>query len=275
MTGASTTPITINGSLTGELENGYVYASQLPRSSTGTLAVNGAGEPASQAVLYSTVTYPTSGSNVQQFPAIAVTTSGGTLSVRRNLDQVAGREYTVIFQPRNRDKPFFGANVSVAPFTETATDYTISLSNLVLTSSVGNVADQATVNTTLNVGKPSGSITISGDSDFTPVYNSIGATSQTLIYDFRSNIPAGISTIPSVQVQVKGGVVQSLLITSNTGKTYTCGTEANNRFQVLYSGGFNLSADGRTLMFTNFRAGLNLNASAVVTLNRTLTSTGQ
>ena len=134
---------------------------------------------------------------------------------------------------------------------------------------------QLTVNTTLKVGKPAGSVTISGDGDFVPVYNSIGATNETLVYDFRSNLPAGISTIPSIGVQVKAGVVQSLLVTSNTGKTYTCGTEPNNQFVALCSGGFTLSADGRTLTFTNFKAGLNLNASAGVTLNGTLVSTGQ
>ena len=274
--GASTAPITVNGSLTGEIENGYVYASQLPRSSTGTLGVTGGGEPASQGLMYSIVTYPTQGSTGQQFPSMAITTTGGTLSVRRNQDASAGNEYSVLYQPRDVNKPFYFANLGSSPYTETASDYTIALNNLTLTANATRPTQtQLSVSGTLNVGKPTGNVTLSGDTAFTPIYNSIGATNDTLIYDFRSNIPAGGSTIPSIQVNVKGGVVQSFVSTSTTGKLYSCGTQANNQFVAQCSGGFSLSADGRTLTFTDFKAGLNLNASAAVTLNGTLVSTGQ
>ncbi len=276
VTGASTAPITVNGSLTGEIENGYVYASQLPRSSTGTLAVNGVGEPASQGLMYSTITYPTQGSTGQQFPSIAITTTGGTLSVRRNQDASAGNEYSVLYQPRDVNKPFYFANLASSPYTETASDYTIALNNLTLTANATRANQtQLSVSGTLNVGKPAGNVTVSGDTAFTPIYNSIGATNDTLIYDFRSNIPAGGSSVPNVMVQVKRGVVQSFSSISNTGKLYTCGTEANNQFVAQCSGGFTLSADGRTLTYTDFKAGLNLNASAAVTFNGTLVSTGQ
>ncbi|MFM9902174.1 MAG: hypothetical protein ACKVOT_14275 [Polaromonas sp.] len=276
VTGASTAPVTVNGSVTGEIENGYVYASQLPRSSTGTLGVTGAGEPASQALLYSTASYPASGTNVQDFPSIAITTTDGTLTVRRNQDATATNPFSVLYQPRDVNKPLYFANLTSSPFTETATDYTITLNNPMLTANLGRATQtQLTLSATLNVGKPAGSVTLSGDTAFTPIYNSIGATNDTLIYDFRSNIPTGGSTVPSIQVNVKGGVVQSLLSTSNTGKAYTCSSQAATQFTAQCSGGFSLSADGRTLTFTDFKAGAVNNASAVVTLNGTLVSTGQ
>lgn len=156
-----------------------------------------------------------------------------------------------------------------------AGDYAISPNNLVLTSNFGGVTDQVTVSTALNVGKPSGKLIFRDDNNFTPVYNRIDATSQTLIYDFRNNISAAISMIPSRQAQVKRGVVQSLLITSKPGKFATCATKTNNPFQALCSGGFSPNADRRTHTATNFKAGLNLNASAVMAFNGTLTSTGQ
>ena len=276
VTGASTAPITVNGSLTGEIENGYVYSTQLPRSSTGTLAVTGAGEPASQSLLYTIAAYQNGGTGPQDFPSIAITTTGGTLNVRRNPGATPTNPFTVVYQPLDINKPAYVANLTSSPFSEISADYTINLNNLTLTADFGRAnQSQLSVNGTLNVGKPAGTISLSGDTAFTPVTNSIGATSETLVYDFRSNIPSGVSTVPSIQVQVKRGVVQSLLVTSNTGKAYTCGTEANNQFVALCSGGFALSADGRTLTFTDFKAGAVNNASIPVTLNGTLVSTGQ
>ena len=270
--GASTAPVTINGSLTGEIENGYVYASQLPRSSSGTLAVNGAGEPAVQTIRSSQVTYP--GGDAQLFPNIVMTTSAGTLSVRRNRPGSAPLEFSVVYQPNDPNKPLYFANVAGGVYTENANDYTVTLNNLTLNSN-GRPAAQLTVNNNLTVGKPAGSLAIAGDTNFQPVTNIVGASNDILIYDFRSDLPAGVSVLPSVLAQVRFGVVQSLLITSNTGKRYTCGTEANNPFVAQCSGGFTLSADGRTLTFKDFKTGQTTNGNvSPVLLNGTLVSTG-
>ncbi len=276
VTGTTPTTATINvsGSLTGEFENGYVFASQLPRSSTGMLSVTGAGEPSNQSLAYSIVNYPSRGTDVQQWPVIVITTSGGDLTVQRNQGADPGREYSVRYQPKDLSRPFSFTTLAASPYTETATDYTITLNNLVLNLPAGS-AVVPTLSGTLNVGKPAGRISISGDTDFTPLTNTIGGLSESLFYDFRSNIPTGGSSVPNISVTVKRGAVETLSVISDSGKFYTCGTEANNPFVAQCSGGFSVSPDGRTLTFTNFKAGSVNNASNIVTLNGTLVSTGQ
>jgi hypothetical protein len=46
-------------------------------------------------------------------------------------------------------------------------------------------------------------VSATGEIGFKPTFSTAGGTNKTLIYDFRANLTAGISTIPSVSVQIK------------------------------------------------------------------------
>lgn len=272
--GASTAVVTVNGSVTGEFESGYVFTSQLPRGSGGVLAVSGAGEPASQSLLYSQAGYPGSGADADQFPSLEIFTSGGALTVRRNQGVSAANQYFVNYQPADTNKPAFSGFATPAVYSETATDFTVNLNGLTLSTTSGT-RSQVVVSGSLNVGKPSGVVSATGETDFKPTFSSVGGTNETLVYDFRGNLPAGINTIPSVSVQIKRGVVSSFLSTSNSGKLYSCDGTISNQFTAKCSGTVTLSADRRSLTFTDFKASLNLDPTKPITYNGTLVASGQ
>jgi hypothetical protein len=135
--GASTAVATVNGSVTGEFENGYVFSSQLLRGSGGVLAVAGAGEPSSQSLLYSQVGYLGSGADADQFHSLEIFTIGGALTVRRNQGVSAANQYFVNYQPADTHKPAFSGFATPAIYSETATDFTVNLNGLTLSTTSG------------------------------------------------------------------------------------------------------------------------------------------
>ena len=125
------------------------------------------------------------------------------------------------------------------------------------------------------MGKPAGVVSATGETDYKPTFSTVGGTNETLIYDFRGNLPAGDNTIPSVSVQIKRGVVSSFWATSNSGKLYSCDGTISNQFTVQCSGSVTLSADRRSLTFTDFKASLYLDPTKSITYNGTLVASGQ
>ena len=108
----------------------------------------------------------------------------------------------------------------------------------------------------------------------------VGGGGTTLPIPVTPPAPPTLPTIPTTPTTPTTPIapitsldLASGTVTSNTGKSYTCGTEANNQFVAQCNGGFTLSADGRTLTFKDFKTGQTTNGSvSPVLLNGTLVS---
>ena len=262
-----TTAVVFQGSVTGEIAGGYVLSSQLPRATNGSLTLDGVAVP----VLYSSVDYPyLRDAQPALYPSITLNTAQGLFRVNVLPDQAADRSHGLLYI--TNAQVVYSANLSPAALATSAGGYTLTLNNQAI-STGGSTAKLASVVAAISVGRPTGVLSISGEADFKPLSGTTSGASEQLIYSFRGLTPASASTQPSVTVTLAQGKVVSFMATAANGKAYTC-DDTGSLFISRCGGTVSVSADGRSLQFTNFMAGPNLSAVASVGFNGALTASG-
>ncbi len=265
-----TAAVTFNGSVTGEIPGGYIFSSQLPRSTVGEPSLNGS----KQAVVYSNVSYSfLKEAQPELFPTISMVMASGNLAVQCAPGMAGGpASYTVTYESSAR--VFYSAAVSSDVLETTASGYTVRLGSALVLKKDGTGPETVTVGNTIAVGKPTGALSTPGESDFKPLFGGVTAGDDLLRFDFTSAVPEGIFVQPGVQIEVRNGEVVSFLASSNSGKTYACDGKFSNQTTAKCSGSVVLSADNRSLRFTDFRASVKLKPAEVVVFNGVLTATG-
>lgn len=262
-----TTPVVMNGSLTGEMPGGYAFTSQLPLATQGSLALDGTAEP----VLYADVGYDGQAALADRllFPSVTLTTAQGTLTVRRVADTTP--YYFASFVTR-LDGEGLGLKVTESALVSTPTGYTINLAAATLTGS-GPRLRSLVVTAQVSVGKSGGSLAITGEGNFVPQTTLISGNSQAITYDFRA--PAGPNgfAFASISVTLKAGVVTQFTAATPAGKSYTC-DNVGSLFVARCAGTVTVSADQRMLSFNGFKAGAQLSSNANIGFDGSLTATG-
>ena len=266
---ASTAEVTFNGSVTGEIPGGYVFASHLPRSTVGDVSVNGSN----QSVIYSNVSYSfLDEPQPDLYPTINMVLPDATLAVVRAPGEAGSPpSYTVTYV--SSAQVSYSAAVTSEMLETTPSGYVVKLGNLVLRRN-GTGPDTVTVGNTVVVGRPTGTLSTAGESNFSPLFGGVSATDDLLRFDFMSAVPDGIFVQPGVQIEVRKGEVVTFLATSNSGKTYACDGKISNQTTARCSGSVVLSADKRSLRFIGFQASVKLRPAEVATFNGELTATG-
>jgi len=260
-----TTPVVLNGSLTGEMPGGYAFTAQLPRATQGSLALDGTAEP----VLYADVGY--SGlvplADRLLFPAVTLTTAQGTLTVSRVADTTP--YYFARFVTRVEGQSL-GMKVTESALVSTPTGYAINLAAATLT---GTGSRSLVVTAQINVGKSSGSLAITGEGNFVPQTTILTGNSRAITYDFRA--PAGTNgfSFASIAVTLDAGVVTRFSAATPAGKSYTC-DNVGGLFVARCGGTVTVGADQRTLSFNGFKAGAQLSPNATISFDGSLTATG-
>ncbi|MBC7608275.1 MAG: hypothetical protein H7228_01675 [Polaromonas sp.] len=258
-----------NGSVTGEIPGGYIFASQLPHSTVGDLSLNGSN----QAITYSDVYYSfVEEPQPELFPTINMVLASGTLRVVRE-PGVDGSTaaYTVSYE--SNAQVLYSTAATANVLETTASGYLVKLNNLVLKKN-GTGPEAVTVSNTIAVGRPTGALSTPGESDFKPLFGGVGASDDLLRFDFTSAVPKGVFVQPGVQIDIRNGEVVSFSAASNSGNTYACDGKVSNQTTARCSGSVTLSADKRSLTFTNFKASAKLRPPEVITFNGVLTATG-
>lgn len=266
----STAEVTFNGSVTGEIPGGYIFASQLPRSTVGDVSVNGTN----QAVVYSNVSYTfLDEPQPELYPTINMVLPDGTLGVLRAPGTAGGpATYSVTYVSSARVS--YSAAVSADVLETTATGYLVKLGSALVLKRDGTGPETVTVGNTIVTGRPQGALSTQGESDFKPLFGGVNAFDDLLRFDFTAAVPEGVFAEPGVQMEIRNGEVVSFLATSNSGKTYACDGKISNQTTAKCSGSVVLSADKRSLRFTGFQASIKLKPAEVVTFNGELTATG-
>lgn len=267
----STATVVFNGTVTGEITGGFIFANQLPRSSSGSVNVNGSNQP----VLYGNVDYPfVDEAQPVLFPTINMVMSESNLRLEKRPGDTAGAadSYTVTYEP-SAPLESYSATVAADVLETTATGYRIKLNNIVLKKG-GTGPESVTVNNTIAVGRPTGSLSAAGESDFKPLFGGVTASDDVLQFDFSSAVPKGVFTQPGVQIDLRNGEVVSFTANANSGKSYFCDGKVSNQTTAKCSGTVTLSADKRSLTFSGFTASVKLKPAEVITFNGVLTATG-
>ena len=264
-----TTPVVINGSLAGEMPGGYVFVSQLPRGTTGTLLLDGVDVP----VLYASSAY-TSLDVVDRllFPSVTVTTTRGTLTVAATTADGTTPIYNALFTTVPAGESLF-LRVTADALTTSAGSFGINLAGATLTRT-GSGLRTVVVDAALTAAKTTGTLTISGDGSFTAQTSTVSGTSQSITYAFDSPVPRGAPlAFARISITLKDGVVTSFTANPASGRTYTC-ADAGSMFMARCEGTVTVSADKRTLTFSGFKAGAQLSPNATVTFEGSLTASG-
>lgn len=265
----STTPVVINGSLAGEMPGGYVFVSQLPRGTTGTLRLDGVDVP----VLHAASAY-TSLDVVDRllFPSVTFTTPRGTLTVAATTADGVTPLYNALFTTVPAGESLF-LRVTADALTSSAGSFGINLAGATLTRT-GSGVRSVVVDAALTAARTAGTLTISGDGSFTAQTSTVSGTSQSITYAFDSPVPRGAPlAFARISVTLKDGVVTSFTANPASGRTYTC-AEAGSLFMARCEGTVTVSADKRTLTFSGFKAGAQLSPNATVTFEGSLTASG-
>ncbi|MES2945979.1 MAG: hypothetical protein V4772_24190 [Pseudomonadota bacterium] len=266
----SSATVTFNGVVTGEMTGGFIFANQLPRSSSGSLNVDGSNQP----VLYGNVDYPfVDEAQRELFPTINMVMSESNLRLEKRPAELPGAadSYTVTYEPSALVS--YSASVAASVLETTATGYRVRLNNLVLKKG-GTGPESVTVNNTIAVGRPTGSLSALGEADFKPLFGGVTASDDVLQFDFSSAVPKGVFTRPGVQIDIRNGEVVSFTANANSGKSYFCDGKVSNQTTAKCSGTVTLSADKRSLTFTGFTASVKLKPAEVITFNGVLTAAG-
>ena len=262
-----TTPIVLNGSLTGEMPGGYAFTSQLPRATQGSLSLAGTAEP----VLFADVGYDGLAPVAERllFPAVTLTTAQGTLTVSR----VAATDpyYFARFVTRVGGESV-GLRVTADALVTTASGYTVNL-NAATLAGTGPTLRSLVVTAQVSVGKSSGSLAITGEGNFVPQTTLISGNSQAITYDFRAEGGNNGFAFSSISVTLKAGVVAQFTAATPAGKSYTCDS-VGSMFMARCAGTVTVGADQRTLSFNGFRAGAQLSPNATIGFDGSLTATG-
>ena len=262
-----TTPVVMNGSLTGEMPGGYAFTSQLPRATQGSLSLDGAAEP----VLYAEVGYDGQAPLAERllFPAVTLTTAQGTLTVSR---VAATTPYYFARFTAWADGQAVGLQLTDSALVSTPTGYAINLAAATLTGS-GPRLRSLVVTAQLSVGKSSGSLAITGEANFVPQTTILTGNSQAITYDFRAPAGAGGFAFSSIAVTLNAGVVTRFSAATPAGKAYSC-DDVGGLFVARCAGTVTVSADQRTLSFNGFKAGALLSPNATISFDGSLTATG-
>ncbi len=260
----STTPVVMTGSLVGEMPAGYAFVRQLPRATQGTLSLAGAPAPITFGdVGYANVTLP----DPTLFPTVALKTDRGNLEVIASTDGTT-TSYGARFTTQPEGERLF-APVTASALVPTADGYAVNLNAVTLTGS-GPTLRSLVVTAAVTVGKPGGNVAITGDTSFSPLSSVVEGRSQSLMYDFR-RFAGGAQSV--ITVRMKAGEVTSFSAQSATSKLYTC-DNVGGMFMAKCDGSIGVSADGRTLTFNGFKAGLVNTPAATVSFTGSLTATG-
>ncbi len=259
-------PTVMNGSLTGEMPGGYVFASQMPRGTSGTLTLDGVATP----IFFADINYPTSPSIADplMFPIVTLYTARGTLAVDRRPESSPYYAAAFISKPEGEG---LVKVVTADALTATSTGYAITLTNLALTAATNPTLKSLAVTAQVNTGKAGGTVSISGDDSFTPRLDILQAQTQTLFYNFRGTSKA--LAYSSIDVQMKGGEVVSFSANSASGKGYAC-VSKGSLFIATCVGSITISADKRSLTFVGFKAGKSMTPTADVAFEGSLTAAG-
>jgi hypothetical protein len=263
-----TEPTVMNGSLTGEMPGGYVFESQLPKATAGTLTLDNVATPILHARVSTTVFNRADG---QLFPSVDLFTARGTFNVSRI--QSTEAVTNARFQFPNPSGELFFLRVADSALSSTTTGYAINMTNAVLTSGSGSSAKKLEVTAQITTGKSGGTVNIGGDGAFSPQSDTLQGDNQSLIYDFRGISTSQSTSFSTVRVQIKEGAVILFSATSPNGKSYSCYPE-RDLFAAKCEGTITVSADKRTLTFNNFKAGLGLSPNATVSFEGSLTAAG-
>jgi hypothetical protein len=265
----STTPVVINGSLAGEMPGGYVFTTQLPRGTTGTLRLDGVDVP----VLYATSAY-TSLDVVDRllFPGVTVTTTRGTLTVSATTADGTTPIYNAEFLTAPAGERLF-LRVTADALINGTSSFGINLAGATLTRT-GSGVRSVVVDAAITAAKTTGTLAISGDGSFTAQTSTVSGTSQSITYAFDSAVPRGAPlAFARISVTLKDGVVTSFTANPASGRTYTC-ADAGGLFMARCEGTVTVSADKRTLTFSGFKAGVQLSPNATVSFEGSLTASG-
>ncbi len=262
-----TTPVVMNGSLTGDMPGGYAFVSQLPRATTGSLSLDGTAEP----VLFAEVGYDGQAPLADRllFPAVTLSTAQGTLTVSRVAAETP--YYFARFVTRVGGENF-GLRVTADALVSTPNGYAINLDAATLTAS-GSPPRSKLVTAQVSVGKASGSVAIGGEGNFVAQLSYLTGNSQSITYEFRAPPGPGGFAFSNIVVTLKAGVVTQFSAATPAGKAYSCdGT--GSLFMARCAGTVTVSADLRTLSFNGFRAGATLSPNATISFEGSLTAAG-
>ena len=264
-----TTPVVLNGTLSGEIAGGYLFTRQLPRATSGMFSVDNAV----QTPLFSTLDYPVvSTGDPTQFPNATVQVNANKLTVSIQANPAGSGAPLVQALWGNNQDGFYSAVVTSAALQTQPGGYLLKLDGQALTNSA-TPAKTVVVTAAVQVGRPGGVLSTAGEADFAPLNSIVAGSNADLNYDFRAAIPANSSVQPAVLVTMRGGVVQTFLATSASGKLYSCDS-VGSLFTAKCGGSLTLSADGRSLIFNGFTAARTNTTSPSVTFNGTLTAAG-
>ena len=261
----STTPVVMTGRLVGEMPAGYAFAAQLPRATQGSLSVAGVAAP----VRFAEVSYTSLRvADPTQFPTVVLKTAAGHLEVITTTTDLS----TPIYRARLTNRAsgeVVQALLPTNPLTATPDGFAVTLNAVTLTSSGST---PVVVTAALTVGKPGGSMAIAGDGAFKPQYSVLAGASQTLTYEFQSPT-TGPLAFEQATLKFTAGALKSFTAASGSGKVYACDA-VGSMFMAKCEGTVSISADGRTLTFNGFKAGLQLSPTAGTAFTGSLTTTG-
>ena len=263
----STTPVVVNGNLSGGIDGGYLFPSQLPAGFAGSLTVDGV----TKAITHTQIDYfQLSLPDPTPYPTVYVHTADGRLALSR-LNDSAGLRTTAGWILGNTAD--YAAVVTAGALLDDAANYTLVLNaqSLPLRSGSGPAT---VVTANITTGKPGGSVTISGLPTLTAAYSIIGASNTDVIYEFRGFNSSGAVVQPSLSVTFRNGSVLRASGTSANGTMQSCQRTAE-LFVAACGGTVRLSADGLTLTFDNFVIGKYVEPATTYTVNGTLRAQGR
>ena len=234
--------ITLDGSLVGDASGAAWHPRDLPRTTTGTLAVNGTAAAVQSATL-STATVPGSGGT--RTVAI-VLPDGRNLSYAENLNAagaVLSSGVTLIgstvasFQSCNA-----ACNVSLV---ERADGGSISFGNTPLSNS-------GSIDGTVSFGKTQGTLTSPTLGSITPVHDTVESNNDERTYVFDVLGTTAQSGISLARLVYRGSVLTEMAVVTGIGAAvYHCFETASTSPQVPACSGVTRAADLRSFTFDN------------------------
>ncbi len=253
----TTETASFNGTLTGALPSTYVFSTRdLPRSTDGTLNINGSDEAVlSASVGISSAPIP---NGVYTVSSTEIRSQSGKLTFTRNTTTPTTGSPTTTDSLTYLKAGGVGANdlyqcdncVTAMTVTESGGFTSIKFQDVVM-KSFGTGAD-ITLNNTLSIGSTSGSLTAGADS---LTFNDSSVYSEGATVTYRFTTPTNTSV---VTIDLKQGTSTAAMISvQHGGKLYTCYEQAQPILGAPACGsGITMSVDRRTLTLT----GISLNS---------------
>lgn len=261
-----------NGSLTGTLPAGYALStSDLPRSTDGTLNIDGSNNPVlSTDTSFSSHTIP---AGLYTVTGIEMRTRNGKLSLSKTVNPAGSptTTYSLIYTESGTSYLCQNCEAALA-VTESGGFKQIKLQDAVMKAPLSSAT--ITLNNTIIIGSTSGTLSSSQIPEgFTPLISSVYSKGDLLTYRF-----SGDNNAQTMTIELKQGTnTPAMISVQSGGKLYTCYETAQPILGTPACGGsITISTDRRTLTLGNIslNSGKFAGNSGLIITSATLTNQG-